>query len=61
MLKGQVQETHEDDNNSKWHMASSIEEYEKTIVGLKSEIEEAKKFEEDLTSQLQEKKGIFQN
>ena len=44
----------QDDNHE------STKEFEKTIVGLKIQVEEAKRIEEVLTSQLKEKEEICQ-
>ena len=47
VLKGQLQKSHEVDQNSKGHI-------EDTILDLKKHEEEVKKIEEDITTQLQE-------
>ena len=52
-LKGQLQQSHEDDQNSKGQM-------EDNILDLNKQVEEVKKIEEYLTRQLQEKIEICQ-
>ena len=47
VLKGQLQKSYEDDQNSKGHI-------EETISGLNKQVEEVKKIEEYLMRQLQE-------
>ena len=53
VLKGQLQKSHEDDQNSKRRIEDSI-------VDLNKQVEEVKQIEEDLTKQLQEKIEICQ-
>ena len=53
VLKGQLQKTHEDDQNSNGQM-------EYSIVDLNRQVEKVKKIEEDLTKQLQENIEICQ-